>query len=247
MPNYVIDENNNRVEGYSKEEVLAVLAQAIANGSLDNIEANSAFASKLKCCVSGGTYQIAFITQAMYNELVAANNLVENTYYFIIDDTTCEDINEALEELNKALAALQKTVNSIGGKQQILDSNLSDAYIYKDKALARADISTLMKTGKTKNDVIGIGGSLLLYDEATISYNILNFASLCGGSITYTGEINVLFKGEANKYYILNVSIGIDSANKLYASSTPILYCLTDNTTITVTSIKIDTLNIFYK
>ena len=83
MSYFVLDENNNRVEAYSKEEVLSVLAQAIANGSLSGITADAGFVSKIKCCVDGGTFKIAFITQAKYNELVASNQLVSNCFYYI--------------------------------------------------------------------------------------------------------------------------------------------------------------------
>lgn len=115
MAFYVLDENNNKVEAYDKEGVLAVLAQAIEDGSLDNITSNSAFISKIKCCVNGVSNNIAFITQAKYNELEAKGELRENTYYYITDDTTAEDINAALEELNAAITAANtssvKTIN----------------------------------------------------------------------------------------------------------------------------------------
>lgn len=103
MKYYVLDENKNLVEAYDKEGVLAVLAQAIEDGSLDNITSDSAFISKIKCCVNGVSNNIAFITQAKYNELEANGELRENTYYYITDDTTCEDINAALEALNEAI------------------------------------------------------------------------------------------------------------------------------------------------
>ena len=74
---YVLDENNNKVPAYDKEGVLALLAQAIEDGSLDSIVADSAFITKLKCCVGGGTYNIAFIDQAKYNELQTNNQLKE--------------------------------------------------------------------------------------------------------------------------------------------------------------------------
>lgn len=102
MAFYVLDENNNKVEAYDKEGVLALLNQAIADGSLENIVADAAFVTKLKCCVDGGTFQIAFITQAKYNELATNKTLLENTYYFIVDDTTADGINEQLENILKA-------------------------------------------------------------------------------------------------------------------------------------------------
>lgn len=109
MAFYVLDENNNKVEAFDKEGVLAVLRQAIEDKMLENIVADSAFVSKLKCCIGGTTHNVAFVPQAKYNELLETRKLVENTYYIIIDDTTCEDIDEVLQELNNA-------INEIGNK-----------------------------------------------------------------------------------------------------------------------------------
>ena len=127
MAFYVLDENNNKVEAYDKEGVLAVLAQAIEDGSLDNITSDSAFISKIKCCVNGVSNNIAFITQAKYNELEANGELRENTYYYITDDTTCEDINAALEELNERITAADySAVKSI--RANINDNTLTVGY-----------------------------------------------------------------------------------------------------------------------
>ena len=100
MKHYVLDENNNKVEAFTKEEVLAVLQQAINDGTLENIVKDAGFINKIKCCVTGGTTRIAYVTQAKYNELKAGNLLQENTEYNIVDDTTAEDIEKALEDLN---------------------------------------------------------------------------------------------------------------------------------------------------
>lgn len=105
---YVLDENNNKSEAYDKEEVLAILEQAIADGSLANLVENAAFISKLKCCVSGQTNKVAFVTTDKYNELVASGNVKENTYYFITDDCTTDDINKAYEEAKQLVDALTK-------------------------------------------------------------------------------------------------------------------------------------------
>lgn len=94
---YVVDENHNLIEAYSAQEVLSVLDQAIADGRLDNIVAGQAFVDRLKCCVSGDTNKIAFVTQAKYNELVAAGTVEEGVYYFITDETTLEDIEGVID------------------------------------------------------------------------------------------------------------------------------------------------------
>lgn len=101
MAVYVLDDNNNKIEALDKEGVLAAIEEAIRNGSLAGLVADAGFISKLKCCVSGDTNKMGFITQAKYNELVA-NNLVDtNTLYFIYDDKTAENIDTQLVEINK--------------------------------------------------------------------------------------------------------------------------------------------------
>lgn len=111
--NYVIDENGNRVESLSKEEILSTMQQAIDNKSLEGIDADSAFVSKLKCCVGGDTFGMAFVTQAKYNELKTQNKLVANTLYFITDDTTEENLEESIEAHNTELEAFDKTIGEI--------------------------------------------------------------------------------------------------------------------------------------
>ena len=110
---YVLDENNNRIEAYSKEEVLAMLNKAIADGSLEGITADAAFISKIKCCVTGGTNNVAFITSAKYNELEAAGTLKEDTAYFITDDTTLDGLDEQLKALNRSITQLGSGLNAI--------------------------------------------------------------------------------------------------------------------------------------
>lgn len=86
MAFYVIDDNKNKAESYSKEQFLAVLQQAIDDGDLESIDADSAFVSKIKSIVDGATYKIGFCTQAEYNALEALGQVEANAYYIILDD-----------------------------------------------------------------------------------------------------------------------------------------------------------------
>lgn len=126
---YVLDENHNLIEAYDKEGVLSALEQAIADGSLAGITADSAFVSKLRCCVGGTTHRIAFVTQAKYNELEASGSIVADCYYYIIDDTTAEDIDQALQYLSD-------TVNSLQTQIDKLERTASDLSIAKNMAVA---------------------------------------------------------------------------------------------------------------
>jgi hypothetical protein len=123
MPHFVFDENNNRVEAYSAQEVLAIIEQAIADGSLANVVAGSAFVTKLKCCVSGQTNYVAFTTQATYNEMEANGTLVQNCYYFIIDDTTAEDMARVLETMQLRIVELENSFSETkAGAEEVLET-----------------------------------------------------------------------------------------------------------------------------
>ena len=98
MKYYLLDEHKNLVEGYDKEGFLGLLEQAIEEGSLENIDEDSAVASKIRSVLNGTTHHIEFVTQAQYNELEAQGKLVANTYYFITDDTSYADIDRALNQ-----------------------------------------------------------------------------------------------------------------------------------------------------
>jgi hypothetical protein len=98
---FVLDENHNLIEAFDKEGVLSVLEQAIKDGSLSGIVADSAFVTKLKCCVSGQTNRIAFVTQAKYNELEAKGQTENGVYYYITDDDTLDGIDNRFKELDE--------------------------------------------------------------------------------------------------------------------------------------------------
>lgn len=120
---FVIDENHNLVEAYDKEGVLAVLEKAIADGSLSDLVADASFVSKLKCCVSGQTNRVAFVTQAKYNELEAMGGLIANCYYFITDSSEVEDIDKALADINEALTALGNRLRALEQRREVLLSS----------------------------------------------------------------------------------------------------------------------------
>lgn len=193
MAFYVLDENNNKVEALDKEGVLAVLAQAIADGSLENVTADAAFISKVKCCVCGDTKQMAFITQAKYNELLAASGLQENTYYFIIDDTSYEDIDKALEEINAAIASTDKS---------IIEITNTLTYIEKKTKINTADITieanengALVASNVTDGDIYDI---TIVHEgnQKTIRY-VCGYATtakeLVNVSVTFSSQYTLTF------------------------------------------------------
>lgn len=134
---YVLDENNNKIEALDKEGVLAAIEEAIANGSLAGLVADAAFISKVKCCVSGQTNKLAFVTQAKYNEMQAKGELTKNCYYYITDDETADDIDKLLDVLIDRCDQIEERLDALGFKQ--------GAFVV---ASGSTSINTIKKQGK---------------------------------------------------------------------------------------------------
>ena len=115
---YLLDENKNLIEGFDKEGFLGLLEQAIEQGTLENIDEDSAVASKLRSALNGSTHHIEFLTQAQYNQLVADEELVANTYYFITDDTTLEGLEEQINEIIEVMESLEDNVSDFKWKRK---------------------------------------------------------------------------------------------------------------------------------
>lgn len=167
MPKYyLLDENKNLVEGFDKEGFLAILQQAIEQGSLENIDEDSAVASKLRSVLNGTAHHIEFVTQAQYNELESEGELVENTYYFIIDDPSFENFEREFEEetnsLNENLDEVTERINSIVNGQTPVGkaTKLSGEFV----RVAMSSVPTL-----------SLGKTYMIYWENGLNYDVINF------------------------------------------------------------------------
>lgn len=138
MAYYVLDENKNLVQSFDREGFLAILEQAIEQGTLENIDEDSAVASKLRSNINGTAHYIEFVTAAQYSELEAQGALVLGTYYFIIDDTTEEDLETAISGLIETTDSLTDTVGTL---VPIVEGKL-DEEIYNDDFIIGKDPST---------------------------------------------------------------------------------------------------------
>lgn len=121
MTNYVHDEKNNRIEALSKEEIYALIDEVIATGELPS-DVPPAFVTALKSIVDGNAYKIGFCTQAEYNELEEEGLLEENGYYFITDDETEQDLEDAIATINTTLEWVVEHINA-GIKNNITNIN----------------------------------------------------------------------------------------------------------------------------
>lgn len=147
---FVLDENHNLIEAYDKEGILAVLSQAIKDGSLSGISADAGFVSKLRCCVGGDTHPIAFVSQAEYNELQARGSLIKDCIYYITDDTTAENIDAQLKSINDTLNGI------IYGVQVVPKAENANHAKQADEADSAKKATVLMPTALQPNGQGGI-------------------------------------------------------------------------------------------
>ncbi len=127
------DADKNKYEAYTKEEVLEVIQEAISSGELP--EEINGLVLTFKNPVDNQAYKIAFCTQAKYNELVAAGQIEENCYYHIVDDTTFEDLENAIatlrtgvnqhtseiEDIKQDITEIESNITSLDGRVDTLE------------------------------------------------------------------------------------------------------------------------------
>lgn len=109
MKHIIDDADKNKYEAYTKQEVLEVIQEAISSGELP--EELNGLVITLKNPIDNNGYKIAFCTQAKYNELKAGGLLEVNCYYFITDDTTADDLNDAIDGLDSRVDTLEPLSN----------------------------------------------------------------------------------------------------------------------------------------
>lgn len=108
MKHIIDDQDKNKYEAYTKEEVLEVIQEAISSGELP--EEINGLVLTFKNPVDNEGYKIAFCTQAKYNELEAGGQLEVNCYYYITDDSTFDDWNTIITDLQTDFEELRDEV-----------------------------------------------------------------------------------------------------------------------------------------
>ena len=118
MKHIIDDADKNKYEALSKAEVIALLQQVIESGQLPEGELEGLVLS-LKNPIDNLNYKIAFCSQAKYNELKAAEQLETNCYYIITDDTSYDDINNAIQQINRDI---ETTNNYIDENKHLINN-----------------------------------------------------------------------------------------------------------------------------
>lgn len=242
---FCLDENNNKVEAFDKQGVLNAIETAIKDGSLSNLVADAAFINKIKCCVSGDTHKIAFVTQAKYNELVAAGNLENYTLYIITDDTLAVDIDEALEKLNTAVEGLETKLNDLktdidSKRQEVVPTAHETVSI-----LGYTQSKITLREGKTVNDIMGLGGVAYFYDDNDNEYVV--WFSVLYQNVPEGGYNTGYFTAmcEDKQEYIASALVGVENKDYI-AIMKPKLTHVNDGA-INVKEARISHVSIYYK
>lgn len=95
---YVLCSNNCKFEGMTKEQILTAIEQAAATGEIKDVDSGFITTVKEQNSNAGLTFWIG--TQAEYN---AIENVQENCFYIISDDTTETDLQEFCERMEAEL------------------------------------------------------------------------------------------------------------------------------------------------
>lgn len=165
MAYYVRDNNNNLIEGLSKEEIYALLDEAIRTGQLPSVDDETAFVTKLKCSVTGVASSVAFITEAKYNELRTGGLLKANTLYFITDDTTEDTLENAIAQAKQESILESKTYadnrfTDVDTKFTQVNKKINSLYRTRNMTLTSlmADKNLIDKLVKVEKIEFGVGG-----------------------------------------------------------------------------------------
>ena len=118
---YIIDDNDkNKHEAYTKQEVLNVIQEAISTGELP--EDINGLVLTFKNPIDNKGYKIAFCTQAKYNELEARGQLEADCLYFITDDNSYDDLVESLTIATDEIEGLNDDVTSLQSRVARLEN-----------------------------------------------------------------------------------------------------------------------------
>ena len=167
MKHVINDNDKNKYEAYDKTEVLAVIQEAISSGELP--EEINGLVLTFKNPVDNQGYKIAFCTQAKYNELEAGGQLEVNCLYYITDDSTFDDWNTIITQLQTDFEELRQEV------EEAIETGLR----YK---LTSIECACDMTQWNNSSSTVSSG-------------NELNYASLRNYGTSTTNRVNILPAG----------------------------------------------------
>ena len=201
MAYYVRDNNNNLIEGLSKEEIYALLDEAIRTGQLPSVDDDTAFVTKLKCSVTGVASSVAFITEAKYNELRTGGLLKPNTLYFITDDTTEDTLENAIAQSKQESILESKTYadtrfTDVDTKFTQVNTKINSLFRTRNMTLTSliADKNLIDKLVKVEKIEFGVGGYIRYRYACDWSWSSGNSGTLNDYVLYYINESGKITK-----------------------------------------------------
>lgn len=201
MAYYVRDNNNNLIEGLSKEEIYALLDEAIRTGQLPSVDDETAFVTKLKCSVTGVASSVAFITEAKYNELRTGGLLKPNTLYFITDDTTEDNLENAIAQAKQEAILESKTYadtrfTDVDTKFTQVNAKINGLYRTRNMTLTSlmADKDLIDKLVKVEKIEFGVGGYIRYRYNCNWSWSSGSSGTLNDYLLYYINESGTITK-----------------------------------------------------
>ena len=201
MAYYVRDNNNNLIEGLSKEGIYALLDEAIKTGQLPSVDDDTAFVTKLKCSVTGVASSVAFITEAKYNELRTGGLLKPNTLYFITDDTTEDTLENAIAQAKQEAILESKTYadtrfTDVDTKFTQVNTKINSLFRTRNMTLTSliADKNLIDKLVKVEKIEFGVGGYIRYRYACDWSWSSGNSGTLNDYVLYYINESGKITK-----------------------------------------------------
>lgn len=199
MPNetvYVFDEKSCKLEGMTKEQIIAAIAEATGETpqSID-----TAFITMIKESNRQHSLHIWRGTQAEYNALTTID---ADTFYIITDDSTIDDLRAELEELEGIVAELGelehdtgwidvKRTTSTSAESTIGKYRVKGGIAYFDLKYNPTLFNVAMNDSYTLPVLLDVSGSeqgILVYTTTVASGVVITYATLSnsGGETTIT-------------------------------------------------------------
>lgn len=112
---YVICDDNCRFESMTKEQILTAIAQAVSTGEIQNVDTGFVTTLKEQNASVGLKFWVG--SQAEYNAL---DPKPSNTFCIITDDTTSEDIDTAIQNMQDEIGGMQAQVSTLNNYVMML-------------------------------------------------------------------------------------------------------------------------------
>lgn len=131
---YVVCDDNCKFPSLTKEQILTAILQAVSTGEIKDVD--TGFVTKIKEQNHNSALSFWVGTSAEYNALETKD---DGCFYILTDDTIGDDLKKAIEELQTAIAALERktapcpqiVVTARGGDITCTDAKGEDVKLFK--------------------------------------------------------------------------------------------------------------------